>query len=344
MAGVVGMAAAVAIGIGLFAAPPASAQRGAVATLSVLVQPVERVAHADGAREVGVDGANLAEGDRVRTGDVGVALITFLDGSTVTVQPGSDVLVQQGNRRARGGIRLLIDAGRVWARVARGAGGGLSLASNEYAATAHDGLIGAERTADGGLVCWTRRGEVRLTDRIGHSVAVLGAGQRARASQGNHVTPEPFRPSASLLEVRTEGPVVPLVRMPDGAAAAGFLALDAEVNQVFGALTEPRGRRGWLVEVPGGQAGPYTLILTGTGQGPFTVAVSARYAGLPVYRQEITGDAAPGARLFTRITQGVDGADPRSARVREARFGRLEPWDAREPVLATPAAPSPGLN
>ena len=62
---------------------PSPAQTGAAATLSVLAPPVERVAPAG--TSVGVDGMNLAEGDRIKTGAKGLALITFLDGSTVTV-------------------------------------------------------------------------------------------------------------------------------------------------------------------------------------------------------------------------------------------------------------------
>jgi hypothetical protein len=328
--------------LGLVLLPAVALAQGAAATLTVLVQPVERIARGDADPAPGASGMNLAEGDRIRTGDRGIALITFLDGSTVTLQPGSEVTVQQASRRAASGIRLLIHAGRAWARVARvaGAAGGLALESNEYAATAHDGLIGAERLHDGGLVCWTRRGELRLTDRMGHSVAVLGEGQRARASQSQPVTPEPFRPSASTLEVRTAGPVVPLVRLPEGDVAAGFLAPDAEVAQVFGALSAPLGREAWLVEVPAGHDGPYTVVLTGTGAGAFRVQVTARYAGLTVYRQELTGTAAPGERLYTRLTQRVEGADPRSARVSEARFDPLKPWEGPEPA----AVLGPGLG
>ena len=60
-----------------------AAQAGAAATLSVLAPPVERVAVGAGGTSAGVDGMNLAAGDRIKTGAKGLALITFLDGSTV---------------------------------------------------------------------------------------------------------------------------------------------------------------------------------------------------------------------------------------------------------------------
>ena len=157
------------------------------------------------------------------------------------------------------------------------------------------------------------------------------------------MTAEPFKPSASMLEVRTSGPVVPLLRMPDGQVAAGFLTADVEVNQVFGSLTEPGQGDRWLVEVPGGQEGPYTLVLTGTGTGPFTANVSTRFTGESVYGREIKGVAKPGQRVFTRISHDVNSRDPRTARVLQGRVDELQPWLGGEPakVVAVPRAASP---
>jgi len=333
----------------LIVPPPAMAQGAVTATLSVLTAPVERVAADAAAPEPGVSGMDLAEGDRIRTGEGGVALITFLNGSTVTLLSGSEVTVKQAptGRAKAAGIRLLIHTGRVWARVVQAAGSRstLSLESNDYAATAHDGLIGAEQ-ASGTFVCWTRRGLLWLTDRSNQGDTVLVAGQRARARFGVPVAPEPFVAASSAIEIRTTGPVVPLVRMPDGSTAAGFLAPDVEVNQVFGSLTEGKGQR-WVVEVPGGHEGPYTLILTGTGAGAFTARVSGRYLGFTAYRQELRGDAGPGERLFTRITQTVRGQDPQTARTVEASLDGLRAWDPSEPaaVVANPErSRRPGVN
>lgn len=334
----------------LLLVPSLAAAQGAVtATLSVLAEPVERIAaDAGGAPEPGVSGMNLAEGDRIRAGEGGSALITFLNGSTVTLLPGAEVTVKQAptGRAKSAGIRLLIHAGRVWARVVQAAGSRstVTLESNDYAATAHDGLIGAEQ-AGGTFVCWTRRGMLWLTDKNGQGDTVLVAGQRARARFGVPVAAEPFVAATSTLEIRTSGPVVPLVRMPDGSTAAGFLAPDMEVNQVFGSRTEGKGER-WLVEVPGGHAGPYTLILTGTGTGPFTARVSARYLGFASYRQELRGEARPDERLFTHITQTVRGDDPQTARAVAGSLEGLRAWDPAQPaaVVAFPAESRGGLN
>ena len=55
---------------------------------------------------------------------------------------------------------------------------------------------------------------------VGEEVVALPSGRRARVHFGSPVNPEPFVPSATMLEVRTTGPVVPMLRMPDGRVAA----------------------------------------------------------------------------------------------------------------------------
>ncbi len=326
-----------------------SAQTEVAATLSVLAGPVERIPSGASVAEPGVSGMNLVDGDRIKTGVGGIALITFLNGSTVTVMPGSEVTVKQtSSERATSGMRLFIHAGRVWARVVQAAGSRsvLTLESNDYSATARDGLIGAERSAEG-FVCWTRRGLMIITNRGGQSEGVLMAGQRVWARQGWPLTPEPFVAGASTIEIESSGPVVPLLRMPDGVVAAGFLAESVEVNQVFGSLSASRGKQRWTVEVPAGAEGVYTLILTGAGSGPFIARVSARYAGFRIYRQELTGEIRPGERLVTRINQQVKGDDPRTARVVGGSVEGLRAWDGDEPAAVVTAPGSrrvPGVN
>ena len=49
------------------------------------------------------------------------------------------------------------------------------------------------------------------------------------------------------------------------------------MNQIFGSRTEPRDER-WRLEVPAGESGIYTLVLTGLADGPFFVTSSERSA------------------------------------------------------------------
>ncbi|HEY7205162.1 MAG TPA: hypothetical protein VIA61_12735 [Methylomirabilota bacterium] len=312
-------------------AGPATAQertlRGpTAATLTVLSPPVES-ARADGRLAPAVSGADLQVGDRVLTGPAGRALITFLDGSTVTVEPSSDVTVRvaemDGQDASR--LRVLIMVGTVWARVAGWLAGraSLTLESNAYSATAHDGLIGAQQQPDGTFVCWTRAGGLEVTGPSGASVARIAPGQKVTLGPGRPAAVEGFAVNQSTLGVVTSGPVLPLVVMPDGSRVAGFVEPGIDVNQVFGSLTAgPAGAR--TVEVPAGVSGPYVVILVAVGDGPFTVTVTGRYRGTETYRQEQAGQAHRGQGLRAEIIQTMSGGpDPRTARADGAGMSML---------------------
>jgi len=330
---------AVLASVALLAVPAAAAaqERPAVvstaATLTVLSASVERVGPG-GDRPAAVgSGADLAVGDRVVTGPGGLALITFLDGSTVTVEPASNVTVRQAQMDGREASRvgLLVTVGTVWARVAGWLGGRatLTLESNAYSATAHDGLIGAQQQASGSFVCWTRAGDLDVIGAAG-PVARLRPGQKATLAPGGPVQIEGFAVNRSTLEVTTSGPVLPLVTMPDLTRLAGFVPPGIEVNQVFGSLTAAPASGGRTVEVPAGVSGPFVLTLAAVGDGPFTVTVVGRHQGTVTYRYERTGTAHHGQGLRGEVIQIMDapagGApDPRTARAGSAGMTELRP-------------------
>lgn len=67
-----------------------------------------------------LDGEIFASGDLVRADAEGRAVLTFFDGSTISVEPNSDVRVVSLVKTASGGIQLTIEQtlGRTWASVA----------------------------------------------------------------------------------------------------------------------------------------------------------------------------------------------------------------------------------
>ncbi|MBI5855455.1 MAG: FecR domain-containing protein, partial [Nitrospirae bacterium] len=219
--------------------PPASAQPAggrvsATATLSVLGGTVQHVT-SGGTQAQARDGMDLALGDRVLTGPKSTAVITFLDGTTVTVQPDSDVQVKKADITSqKSTISIKINLGVVWARVVRLADpkSSLSLESNTATATVHDGLIGGEMTPDH-FMCWTMAGPVTVTDPQGQVLMVLLPGEKTMVQPNgkNQPAPAAFSVNQSTLRVTASAGVLPLVVMDDGARVAGFVAPTIEVNQ-----------------------------------------------------------------------------------------------------------------
>lgn len=314
------------------AGPPVPASSGGVTvgTLTILAEPVHHRAAGARDRQPGREGMNLAVGDAVVTGPEGLALITFLDGSTVTVEPASEVVVKQLElNHGESRVRVLILVGKVWARVAERVGrqSSLALESNAHAATARDGLIGAEQRKDGTFMCWTRRGDVTVRDAAGNTLDVVAPGGKLTLTPRKAPRAETFRVQDSTLEITASANVLPLVQMPDGHRLAGWAGSDVEVNHVFGSLTAatPDSR---YVEVPAGRPGAYAVILVGRTPGPFTVTMVGRFQGRVVYQHRVTGTIEAGeqrsAHVFPHFKDDA-GADATSARVMGAVIEPFQP-------------------
>lgn len=299
----------------------------ATATLSVIAPSVERVTAA-GPRAKATDGMSLEVGDRVVTGGSGVALITFLDGSTVTVQPKSDVVVREADtsRRDSSTIDVFINAGTVWARVARlvDPRSRLSLQSNTATATVRDGLIGAHSGRDE-FHCWTQAGALSIVSADGKPLTTIAPGQMAEV-KGGKVRIDGFAVQSATLAVEASPTVLPLLQMPYHSIVAGFVGPGIEVNQVYGSTTlvQADGRR--TIEVPAGDKGPYTIVLEPLADGPFEVVMRGLYRGSPNYRLVFRGQAAKGERLWTSVNQemperaGLSGGSDRPSSAQAARF------------------------
>jgi hypothetical protein len=239
------------------------------------------------------------------------------------------VVKQVHPRNGESSVRLLILVGKVWARIAEQLAGrtSVSLESNAYAATAHDGLIGAERRQDGTFVCWTRRGTMTVRNVGSSTVGVLTAGKKLTVSRGREGRMETFQVHDSTLEITVSANVLPLTHMPDGHRSAGWILPGVEINQVFGSLTSagPEGRH---IEIPAGRPGPYTVTLVGVGDGPFEVTVIGRFQGKVVYRHRTTGSIERGeqrrAHVYPHFRED-DGANATTSRVMGATIAPFRP-------------------
>jgi len=330
-------------------APAEQGRQGTVsatATLSILAGTVHRVPAGGSQLQAAVDGMDLADGDRIVTWPKASALITFLDGSTVTVQSNTDIAVKKAEMSGgkRSAISIQINAGAVWARVVRALDPkvGFSLESNTATATVHDGLIGGQQNPDGSFVCWTRAGALTVKDPQGQTLVVLQPNEKTTVQAGQKPSPRPFVVNQSALKILASANALPLLEMPDKIHVAGFVAPVWEVNQVFGAFTGKTPDGAHIVEVPAGVPGPFLLVLHGLHDGPFKISVVGAFKGRPVYQQELVGTIKKGERLRTEITQQLDPpteGEPSTAKVKSGSVVPFSPWSGPLPgtIVLSPA-------
>ena len=324
-------ATALVLALALLIAPagarPASAQQ-AQATLTILAGSVthQPAAGPPGAFAPATDGMDLANGDRIRTGPDSTALVTFADGSTVTVQPDTEIAINRvggGARPPRTAIQIIL--GTVWARVVRllDPQAEFALEGQNATATVRGSEIGAQQNADGTFVCWTRSGSMTVTG-FGQSLT-LQPGQATTVAPSQPPTPRPFAVNASVIRATTTSPVFPLLATPPPELLAGIAAPGIVVTQVFGSyVSEEQTPR--VVELPAGRPGRYTLVVEGERDADFRINLAAAYSGQPVAERQLTGRVRAGERLAADITPQLDQTtDPRTARVAALDVSELRP-------------------
>jgi hypothetical protein len=291
------------------------------ATLSILTGTVRHISTGSPQSHIATDGMDLQIGDRIVTSAEATALVTFLDGSTLTVQPDSEVEVtvaEVSEKDSR--INIWIHLGTVWARVTQllDRSSSFSLESHSATATVHDGLIGGQQNPDGSFICWTRAGDLEVKNSEGQLLVTLKPGEKMTLQDHQMVGPQPFAVHQSTLKITATPNVLPLLMMPDKARVVGFVAPGLEVNQVFGSRTGMEGFGTRTIEIPAGFPGPFTLIVEGKRNTSFTVRVEGFYKETQVYHQILTGTIFKGQRLISMITQELDpntDNNPKTAQV-----------------------------
>ncbi len=306
------------------------------AALNVLAGDVKVLLPGEATARAATNGMTVAAGTQVQTGKKSRALVTFLNGSTLTVEPESDITIKQAEgAQKRSRVTIGINLGTVWARVVKlvDPESAFSLQSNTATATVHDGLIGARQEADGTFTCWTREGELWLLDPTGRARSVMKPGQMDIVKGTQPSAPHPFFSNHSALRIAAPPSILPLVIMPDQARVAGFLARGIEANHVFGSYTggDANGQR--VVEVPAGTQGPFTVILKGEAEGPFQVTIAGLYKGEVIQQRQVSGTIKRGDRLSVRIMQQLEPGpdDPKTAKIARITVGDPEATTAPLP-------------
>lgn len=239
-------------------------EAASAAVLAVLNGDVD-AARGGGGFEPALDGEVFATGDVVRANDRGRAVLTFFEGSTLSVDPSASVRVLSLAKTAGGGIQLELEqsVGRTWASVAR-----LASADSRFVmrtpsmsatvrGTAFETIV--TRRDDGTVVTTikTNEGEVVVRGASGVEVTV-GAGQQVDVRQDQPPPdPQPQPPTAKLRLSAPAG-VVMIVIDPRGLQCGSSGA--GPLRQI--PRCEIQSGAGQSVVIGEIVPGAYTVVLT----------------------------------------------------------------------------------
>lgn len=253
------------------------------------------------------DGQAVGSGSRVRTACDGRAALTLFDGSTVALDPCSELLVERltvpsepSSDGPLASVRL--EAGSLWANVVAlfGREGGLEVRAGDASALSREGGFGCRLASGDLLTCWRGSGGALLL-RQDEAELTLAAGEQASASPAGGLRAAGPHPEAlDALEVRAGGVVLPRLVTPEGLTV-GFPLGELVVNQVPDARTSaPTAPDRWL-RLPGPTTGAYALVLQPEANGPYVLRVALESSGREVAAYDWTGEARFGEVLVVDL-------------------------------------------
>lgn len=245
------------------------------ATATVFAPGVER--ETDGQWAPLTDGETIEPGDRLRAGSGGRAVLTFRDGSTVTIEPGAELRLLTATFGPTRTIEIEQFAGTLWNDVAPG-----GHPDSRYRVTTSDAEVIAHGTtfqtsvaADETTVT-TASGVVEL--RAEQQSIFIPPGERA-AAQRQRLLSAAAVPveAAQQLRLAVEGPFTASLIAPTGAAT-GARPDGTVFNQIVGALTSSPDE------------GPQRIDLLAPPDGEYTVVVRRADRGAGVVVFEVNGE------------------------------------------------------
>ncbi|MBI4498866.1 MAG: FecR domain-containing protein [Chloroflexi bacterium] len=302
-------------GCGAAVVPPPAGAPAAVTTLAVLsgsvaVQPIG-AADASPAHT----GQVLWVGDRIRTGTDSAAVITFFDGSTVSLGATTEVALAQQRmggdapRSIQIGVRQF--AGATWSRAEPAPQAHYRfrvLLPGAAVAVQESATLETQVREDGSALVRSVRGTAALSGIWGQQH--LAAGQEVTIPRDTPPevpaeTPLPFH----RVTLRLDAPAPSWLRVVDSVGrSAGTVDPGLPVDQMPGALVGDPLRTPQEVVLTRVQPATYTVLLSPGADGPFAVTLTGESGGQALATEVRRGLAQRGQPIMAPLTVHGRGA------------------------------------
>lgn len=309
------VAVAMVLGVLLLASQRAT-PAAAASTLTLFGGSAER--QLNGAWAPLADGAQLGAGSRLRTGADGHALLTFPDGSTATLDPGTEISIEQLAAAGPRVVRLHQYSGRLWHDVATDLRTGAAYAVRTADASVEvHGTVFETTVVGGETAVSTAEGNVDVITGAQRVTVPPGQQLRTRAQQ---VAARTAIPSGGSLTVAA--PFTAALVAPSGEAT-GARPDGATFRQIRGVTTSDPGDGPQRFDFQRLEPGLYTLLLQrlGSGDGDLVlddddgaehrVSIDAQAGTARVQVRVVLRDGVPSIELLGDAAEHVPAApDP----------------------------------
>ncbi len=282
--------------------------------LSVIDGTVD-VAHGTAAFARVADGQVLIAGDRVRTADQSHAVVTFLDASTIELEPGTIVTVVQATSTPSGAVAIQLQQsiGRTWSSLQRLLHSDSKFELRTPAATAvvrGTGFV-TDVQLSGATTVTTADGSVEVTAQT--QTVVVPAGSLTTVQPGGPPSPPAAIPSTqTLLRFGLHSPAYLIVVDPLGRSCGVVPAGPTLVRQIPGCLATEPGIEPELIDLPNPITGTYAMVIESIAPGGDFVATASGVdsTGNLSFNYSVGGGGPPGTKFGSTLAveRGPNGA------------------------------------
>jgi len=252
---------ATVLGASNFISPTATLASGC--TLTILNGTVDIQAPEADAIQQGTDGMALEIGTRIKTAGDSHALLTFFDGSTLKLEPSTDIEIQELAYNDEKAITVVLKqwAGKTWNRVVKmaDAGSRYEIETPSACAIVRGTLFATEVNEDGSTTVTTTEGLVSV---VGQEEEVYLPPNRQTRVYINSTPSQPVespKPPATII-INVDESAVGSIIDPTGAST-GNLQDGSGFNQIPGSQSLLYLDGNQVITVPEPTSGEYTVAL-----------------------------------------------------------------------------------
>ena len=338
------LVALLAAGVLIPAALILTQQRAAAASMTLtIIGGTADVARGTGGFARAADGQVLSAGDRVRTADSGHAVVTFLDGSTIEIEPATTITVVQAVAAASGAITIQLEQaiGRTWSAVQRlvRSDSKFELRTPATTATVRGTSFVTDVRASGATTVATTDGTVEVSAQ--GATVIVPAGSLTTVEPSSTPSPPSLAPRArNTLRFGLHSPAHLIVVDAFGRACGIVPAGPTLVRQIPGCLATEPGIDPQLVDLPNALAGTYSVVIETIAPGGDFVATASAVdgAGTLSFNYSVSGGGPPGTKFGSSLTVEAGPTGALSAK----GLGKLSLVErAPTHVVVMPTSPRP---
>jgi hypothetical protein len=254
------------------------------------------------------DGIVLQAGSKVTTAADSYALLTFFEGSTLKLQPNTEIEIQtlQKVDASRTEIILKQWVGKTWSRVVKmgDTGSRDEIETPAAVALVRGTLFETEVDDSGSTIVRTTQGLVRVGAQ--NREVDLPAGQQASVEFGSAPSqPSPIPPPDNKLVITVNKPAVASVCDPTGSST-GYLPSGIAFNQILGSKSSPLDDGTQVITIPDPVSGEYSIVLRCIADGTVQLDLGGFSGVQTVFEQTRVSKVSAGSEWIIKVNLKFD--------------------------------------